>query len=83
MRSINPETDKPWPKKRPVNWSFVRRVLKWRQADKRIRGEGFEKVEAFSSLPWESPYHTHRILEARIHPDGQTLYVKTERIIRG
>lgn len=80
MRPIDPATGKPYPRRHPINWAMVRRVLSWRQADKRIRDDGFERVNAFAGLSWESPHCSHRILEARIHPDGRALYVRTERI---
>lgn len=79
MRPLNPGTGKPWPRQRPVDWTMVRRFLTWRQADRDIKAQGFQKVRAFASLPWESPYCTHRITDTAIHPDGCTLYVKTER----
>jgi hypothetical protein len=79
-RSFNPDTGKPYPRRRPVDWKTVRRVLAYRQADREIRAEGFIRVRAFAGLKWESPALSHRIIETRIHPDGMGLYVKLEPI---
>lgn len=75
MRSINPETGKPYSRRRPIKWDAVRSILRYRQEDRRLCKEGFEKVGAFAPLPWETN-PPRAIIEARIAHDGRNLYVK-------
>jgi hypothetical protein len=82
MRSINPETGQPYPRRKPVNWRGVRSILAWRQADKRLRDQGFVALNAFAAFPWTNghpdSWRGPRIVATAHHPDGQNVYVKLE-----
>lgn len=78
MRSINPETGRPWPRHRPINWPSLKAILAYRKESKRLSDDGFIRVGAFSNLPWESPNISHLVVEARIAHGGRSLWVKLE-----
>jgi hypothetical protein len=76
MRPINPETDRPYPRRRPIDWATVRRTLTWRQADKRLRDQGYIPLNPFAAFPWTQG--RGRVVATAHHPDGQHVYVKLE-----
>lgn len=69
MRSINPETGLPYPRKKPVNWPVVQRILKHRQAHRDILARGFVEVYEFQAFP------VKHMSAACVHPDGSRLYI--------
>lgn len=62
--------------RKPVDWRFVRRVLRARQDARRAEKLGFTLVSAFSGLPWCSPHLSHIVVDTMINRDGTALYVK-------
>lgn len=83
MRPFNPETGKPWPRKKPVDWDSVRSTLRYRQEDKRLRDAGFTRISAFAALSWESPMCTHLVTDAVVAHGGRSVYVRTTQRGRG
>lgn len=69
---------KPIPRRRPVNWGLVRRILRYRQDEKAFMAEGFTPVRGFTNHLWDSPNTGYRLVAARINRDGSMLYAKVE-----
>ena len=77
MRKINPETGKPYPRKRPMQWEQAFRIGRHRKAHAKIIADGFVECASFSQLPMTNN-GGWKIIDATIHPDGTRLYVKME-----
>lgn len=77
MRPINPETGKPYPRTRPIDWKRTRETLAWRQADKRFIDAGYIPLNEFAAFPWSKTLE--RVVATAHHPSGQRVYVKIER----
>jgi hypothetical protein len=68
---------KPYPRKRPVDWAAVRRILRHRQEHRAIIRDGFTEVGHFGA--WFYLDQGRKVLtDARVHPDGTRLYVRLE-----
>lgn len=63
-----------------VNWEHVKSMLRYRQNARDLERAGFMRVNAFSSLPWESPNIGWRVVEARVGVDGKSLWARVENV---
>lgn len=73
---IDPQTGKPYPRSRPIDWAATRRILRHRQAHVRILAQGFAEVHEFSAFPFGGSNRLAKYSEATVHPDGTRIYVK-------
>ena len=64
------------PRRRPVNWSFVRSVLREGQGERRFLKEGFEEVHEFSAFPNSESNGGGRIVAVRHNRAGDRIFVK-------
>lgn len=76
MRGIDPQTGKPYPRSRPINWEATRSIIRHRQAHARILAQGFAEVREFSAFPFGGRNRLAKYSEATVHPDGTRIYVK-------
>ena len=74
MRSIDPATGKPFPRKRPVKWTFVARAIAHRRERRQMKQAGF--VERGILQDTYGPHMGKRIVEAVPSADGQSIFIK-------
>ena len=63
-----------------VNWSFVRKCIRYRQEVRALQRDGFQECHSWATLPFEDQLGRKRIVDTRIANEGKSLWVKvTER----
>lgn len=73
MRTFN--GDKPWPRKRPVDWNVVKRVLAVRREHRRMTQAGYTRHET----DWEIVRGSRQnevIVDVVISNDGKNVWTK-------
>lgn len=74
MRSINLETGRAYPRKRPVDWAAVRRILAYRRERSAMTKAGYIEREILQG--GYSDYNGRRIVDAIPSADGRRVFVK-------
>jgi hypothetical protein len=64
------------PRKRPVNWPWVKACLRRRRERRELVRLGFKEVRGFARVPWEDL--SYRIVDTRIANGGHELWVRVE-----
>jgi hypothetical protein len=70
-----------YPRKRPINWRFVKDALRYRREVRNLKHAGFVECRSYVRLPFDDaqmPQHDRRIVETRIANDGKALWVRVE-----
>jgi len=77
MRKTNPETGKPYQRKKPMRWKEAFRIVRHRKAHEKLIADGFVECGSFAQLPLTNN-GGYKAIDAAVHPDGSRLYVKME-----
>jgi hypothetical protein len=74
MRSTNPETGKPFPRNRPVDWAAVARIRAYRSEHRRMAAAGYVEREILH--PQLGSHMGLRVVAATPSADGRHVFVK-------
>jgi hypothetical protein len=74
MRRVVPSTGKPYPRKRPINWAFVKEVLKTRRERQRMTNAGF--VQHGIVEPQNAAHRGLKVVDAVPSEDGQSVFLR-------
>lgn len=80
MRSIDPATGKPYPRRKAMNWKYVAETIAYQREHRRLIRQGYQRLSGFTNLPWCSPDMSHVVVGSVIAHQGRSLYVKLQRV---